>query len=201
VQQSKKTVGTYSETEDLIAAIQGEFGSDYTIADWNDLVAIEDIDEWINCMELEDETERFMLTRDGEYFYNGNRQYMVCYYENGNVPGNWLVHDHIANKLYLGSWYDLDYHVLAKKGPTSVQEIKSDLFDIYPNPASSLLNIRYEGLKKIQISIINSNGQNVNSSILTQKSIDVSTFPTGIYLIKITDENGNILLSRKILKK
>jgi len=126
---------------------------------------------------------------------------MVGYYENGNVPGNWLVHDQIANKLYLGSWYDLDYHVLAKKGPASVQEIKSNLFDIYPNPASSLLNIRYEGLKKIQISIINSNGQNVNSSILTQKSIDVSTFPTGIYLIKITDENGNILLSRKILKK
>jgi len=108
----RTTNGTYSETDNLIEALQGEFGTTYTIGDWNHLKAIANIDEWISCMELEEDVS-FMLTRNGSYTYSGNRQYFVRYSTDG-VGSGWLIHDQIGN-LYLGSWYGLNYKILCVK--------------------------------------------------------------------------------------
>ena len=125
------TSETYSETENLIAAIQGEFGNEYTIGDWSDLQAISDIDDWITCMGLaEDQT--FMLTRDGEYFYNGNRQYYVQYSSDGVPYPGFLVHDQIGD-LYLGSWYGIEMNILAKNGNANLDEFITEFHDLNDN--------------------------------------------------------------------
>lgn len=125
------TIGTYSETEDLIAAIQAEFGDDYTIGDWTDLEAVSDIDDWISCMNFS-EDQTFMLTRNGEYFYNGNRQYYVHYSSDGIPYPNFLVHDQIGD-LYLGSWYGLDYNILAKHEIQTFIEFITEFHDLNDN--------------------------------------------------------------------
>ncbi|MBX2842057.1 MAG: VCBS repeat-containing protein, partial [Flammeovirgaceae bacterium] len=75
--------------------------------------------------------------------------------------------------------------------------------DFYPNPTSGLLSIefseaQYEGstLRIIDLSgnvIINTNPQS------NLESIDISSFQSGIYLLKVT--NGNQEFSQKIIKK
>jgi len=111
------TFRTYSEREDLFRAVERELGREWTIADWEDLKAIPNIDAWIAAMRLRDE-QSFYVTRNGKLFYSGNRQYNVQYFASGRIPSNYLVHDKIGNKLVLGSWFDLNHPILAiKKGP------------------------------------------------------------------------------------
>jgi len=89
-------------------------------------------------------------------------------------------------------------------GTTGVEDLGLSLFNInvYPNPTSGILNFKSEMNQVLQIGIFNNYGQIVYSSaVLNDNSIDISRLSTGIYFVKLTDENGNILLSRKILKE
>jgi hypothetical protein len=79
---------------------------------------------------------------------------------------------------------------------------------LYPNPASSILQLRitneYIGL--IQVKIENLNGMQIRSGMLqkTEKilktSIDISLIDNGLYIISGLDENGEILFRSKLLK-
>lgn len=107
------TAGTYSETDDLEASVQSEYGVNYTVADWTDLEALADIDAWIACMELED-NQSFNLLVNGEQIYSGDRQYFMRYCADGDPGSNFLIHDQIGSSIFLGSWAG-SRHVLAKE--------------------------------------------------------------------------------------
>lgn len=78
-------------------------------------------------------------------------------------------------------------------GNAGVESIKSQpSVSIYPNPASSIVNISTKNATSIKV--INSIGQtiytsNVNSST---QSIDVSNFATGIYFVEISNTTEKI---------
>ena len=84
-------------------------------------------------------------------------------------------------------------------GLESVDE-QSNLFNIYPNPVTSLLQFDTSAdIKNIQIH--NQTGELVFQSQLTQsKTIDVSDLKEGIYFLLMEDKNG-LILSRKFLKQ
>jgi hypothetical protein len=108
------TRGIYSENIDLERALQKELGKDYSIADWNDLKSIRDIDEWIASSHLRN-GQTFMVTRDGKENYSGKRHYFVHYSSTGRPPAGFLVHDKIGRKLFLGSWYGESRSILSKR--------------------------------------------------------------------------------------
>jgi hypothetical protein len=198
----KLTCDTYSDTDNLIGAIQSELGTNYTIADWNNLKALPDINAWISCMNLEDNAS-FMVTRNGEYLYSGNRQYFVRHYPDGNVPGGWLVHDQIGNKLFLGSWYDINCKILAlNTSASSVIGLSLKKNTIYPNPAKDLLFIDSQENLNGRIEIYNSLGQIVfTEKLFNNLVIDLSTYVKGFYFVAIKDDVGKIIFSEKILKE
>ena len=110
------TQKTYSEKIDLNKAVKKELGDNYSLADWNDLKAIKNIGEWIQSVHLKDGWT-FMLTNAGKTSFSNRRQYFVLYTTKGAPPTGFLAHDKIGNKLFLGSWFDLNAHILAlKKG-------------------------------------------------------------------------------------
>ena len=196
----KTTCDKYSETDNLIEAIQNEFGSNYTIADWNDLENISDINAWIICMGFP-EDQSFMLTRDGNYFYSGNRQYFVRYSTDG-VGSNWLIHDQIGD-LYLGSWYGLNYNILAINGTTSVYEEKDLQLSVFPNPTNGYLTISCESKEEYILSISTMLGQIIKSIKFENNEIivDLNQFDNGIYIVLIADKQGNLVFSEKIIKE
>lgn len=104
----------YSETTDLTQAAKNNLGSSYDIADWNDLKNINDIQSWIICMGISHD-QTFLVTRNGNDFYSGNRHYYVHYSTDGLPYSGFLAHDKINNVLFLGSWYGLNMQVLGKK--------------------------------------------------------------------------------------
>jgi hypothetical protein len=191
------TSNTYSETDDLISVIQGEYGSNFTIADWNDLLAISNLNTWASCMGLAEDV-LFMVTKDGNYIYSGSRQYFVRYSTDG-VEGSFLIHAQSGN-FYLGSWYGLNQKILAKNATASIIfENEKSKINIYPNPANETIII--DGLQAGKIDIINLQGQVIKKLDVSNEktSIDISKLSGGVYTMKIKTNDGIIV--KKLIKQ
>lgn len=81
-------------------------------------------------------------------------------------------------------------------GNNSIVEVKNIL---YPNPASSTLNINKkhdETISKIELySVIGNKVKEFNPNLI----MDISDLPNGIYFARITDRNNNVISSRIIV--
>ena len=70
-------------------------------------------------------------------------------------------------------------------------------FEVYPNPASSVVNVKLnEGIKWIEIYSLD--GKRLITSV--EKNINIADLPSGIYLIKVTDNRDKIGI-KKFMKK
>ena len=69
-----------------------------------------------------------------------------------------------------------------------IEEINKNTISIYPNPTSDIITISAENLTISQINIYNQLGQQM--PIDPGTSIDVSTFPKGLYIVEIETEDG-----------
>lgn len=82
--------------------------------------------------------------------------------------------------------------------PTTVKDPEKINYDIYPNPAKS--SLYFENLDGAEsISIFNSTGQQVIVRKGLKSStarIDVSSLPTGIYVISVYDKGGNATIKK-----
>jgi hypothetical protein len=98
-----------------------------------------------------------------------------------------------------------DYSLLAVEGGcvVSVEEVgnsKND-FVLFPNPASDELNIAVKSSHElILLKVFNVFGKEVlSSAFINQIDIDVSSFPVGIYLVKLFNEKNEFVYSEKII--
>lgn len=86
---------------------------------------------------------------------------------------------------------------------SSVEDLGSNsTFNIYPNPANTYINITYSGLTPMpdNYEIIDASGKVIAKEKISSAGstlIDVSHFPSSIYLIHLL-ENGKIIGSKKI---
>jgi len=72
---------------------------------------------------------------------------------------------------------------------------------IFPNPAGDRIQIIYHGQPEATLRIINLNGQAVHEQRLssTRTTLNISSWPQGLYIIQIMDETG-INITNRILK-
>ena len=72
-----------------------------------------------------------------------------------------------------------------------IDEIDSDNnFTIYPNPTSSILNIKTRRTIG-NISIYDLSGRKIKTNTSNENKVDVTNLPSGIYIIQLTFDNGN----------
>jgi len=110
----KMTGAKFSEKQNLLDVVRKEFSGKCSLVDWNDLKGIQNIDQWISCMNLQPD-QTYFLTRDGKFTFSNNRQYFMLYVSNGQIPSGFLAHDRIGRKLILGSWYGVNRQILVKE--------------------------------------------------------------------------------------
>lgn len=72
----------------------------------------------------------------------------------------------------------------------------SDMIKVYPNPSSGLVNIRInQFVGKINLQVVDLNGRVVysleNGNFNIEKTIDLSSFQSGVYILKINGESLN----------
>jgi hypothetical protein len=81
------------------------------------------------------------------------------------------------------------YTITSKLATRLIKPTEDKPFQIYPNPADDKLSIQQTSeLEKFQLSLISIQGQQVLQT--TEKQIDVSRVPNGIYLAKIRTERA-----------
>lgn len=110
----KLTVKSFSEKQNLREEIRRDFNGKCEIADWSDLKALPNIDEWISRTRLQKD-QTFFVTKNGELTLGRDRQYFVLYSPSGRLPSGFAAHDQIRNRLFLGSWYGERRQVLVKE--------------------------------------------------------------------------------------
>ena len=77
--------------------------------------------------------------------------------------------------------------------------LDDDAFDIYPNPATDIINIDVSGDLKYEVTIFDLQGRMVISKV-NQSEINIQTLSKGTFLIEIKDLNSGQKVSKKIIK-
>lgn len=100
--------------------------------------------------------------------------------------------DLLGNDRILNTTVDMGaYEFGAALGiPSYISENK---FTVFPNPTTSILNIQTNATIT-QIDIITLDGKQILST--AQKKIDVSNLPSGLYLIKITSKDNQLVIQK-----
>ena len=97
-----------------------------------------------------------------------------------------------------GTTYWDDFSI-TEATPTGMDKLKSPAFSVYPNPFSTDLNI--EGDDIVSIEIVNLAGQVILKTEANRiNKITASALAKGVYILKITDANGNVQ-SKKVIKR
>ncbi len=110
------TSGKYNEKEDLDQIIRSEFGDNFRLADWNEILLFNNkIEEWADGLGiLEGEGNSLLISNDGYRFWLGRHYYISRF--NHAKPENYLAHDTIDNDFVcLGSWFGINKYALAVK--------------------------------------------------------------------------------------
>lgn len=99
------------DVDDIPSQIEQEFGSDAKLADWNTLVDLYSDDKSGLVSFLDGvgvtEDDNAYLRRGGNQYWNGGDRHYFIKRHNGDVGGNFLVHDDLhSNTVSLGSWHN-----------------------------------------------------------------------------------------------
>ncbi|MBN9483430.1 MAG: hypothetical protein BGO70_13190 [Bacteroidetes bacterium 43-93] len=90
------------------------------------------------------------------------------------------------------------------KYPTSVNNFsKTSELMVYPNPAANDLNVVYGNMDVKTIGVYNLIGKAVSYYRTSGNSakLDLSAVPSGIYFLRLNDEQGHVLATRKFTKQ
>ena len=108
-----------------------------------------------------------------------------------NFPGTWPVK--LCVKTPNGCEDCLSTSVFVN--PLSVNDLTNTQWTIYPNPSTGKFFIKYEGAEIAKVAISDILGKTITEQIPTNGSselaIDLSNQKAGVYVITLTDENGN----------
>lgn len=122
---------------------------------------------------------------------------------NGFVEAEAIVNSVSGRKniylVYQGSNFKVDSFVFTKN-TDGIDDMQNPLsLNLYPNPASSYLNI--ESLYEGDVSVFDISGKEIESygRITNKISIDVDNFPLGMYIVQIKTSKGNF--KTKFFKK
>jgi hypothetical protein len=84
--------------------------------------------------------------------------------------------------------------------------VSKDLFNVYPNPVTSVVNLQAQAItdQPFVISVVDLNGKNLSQFNFPSKTsglrIDMSRYSHGLYFLRITDIKGDVKSEYKIIK-
>ena len=124
---------------------------------------------------------------DGTWYYY---KLYACYNDLGeclSAPANWIGDD---NQFYLHVLYSVD----------DIEEMENDAVALYPNPTQDKFTVEGEGLQ--HVTVYNSIGQKVydadcegNTTVISLNNVE-----SGLYMVRIATENGNLTKRITIIK-
>lgn len=139
-----------------------------------------------------------MITRDSSLVLGSVATYTDYYWfrQGGGVPILHLASTNFAE----GS--NPTYTALANKtasAATGIAQVGQTNINLYPNPTDGKVNIDLPNGVVSTITVLDLTGKKLLEQVANQTmAIDLSRYSNGLYLIKITDQNGKLLATDKI---
>ena len=143
------------------------------------------------------------VTNDAIALFNPLAEYdsipAVTYVEDEN--GDIITNNDLSPKLF-GNWFSLGEHDCdCAPAVLGVKEVPQEVVSIFPNPSNGTVYVK--GITEFElIEVINTLGQKVQTIENNSKSIvsiDLNN-NKGIYLVRLTNINGNQVVKRVIVK-
>lgn len=92
--------------------------------------------------------------------------------------------------------YELDFNCTYT--PTAIHLINKIKVEIFPNPATNYIEVKYDDKQSFKIEIFSINGQLLNQTN-GQHIIPLDMLPNGIFSIKITDNISDVFIVDKFI--
>lgn len=83
----------------------------------------------------------------------------------------------------------------------SIEENIQPIVEIYPNPTENKIQLNTSIETSIGYEIYNNVGQIILKGKTVDKTVNISEIETGIYFIRLSDANGNIVSTQKLVKR
>ena len=137
------------------------------------------------------------------------------YYIDNTTPTNWLPFSNnlpnveisefeintANNYIYAGTYGRGVWKSALYDAVLSVHDVELNTIAVYPNPATKSLNLSWNKSDEVSIKMFNSIGKLVfftkGVSLMNPIQIDVNSFATGVYFVKINTENG--ITTKKVM--
>lgn len=124
---------------------------------------------------------------------------MIGYTQASVPPGSHFI---TVNVKEQGGTYEHDITFIFHKWNTNVSGINKATEDVvlYPNPARSELNVTYnKNLSVKNLAIYNLLGKQVSNYRVSGSSakLDIEKIPSGIYFIRLMDNSGRVVATRR----
>lgn len=120
-----------------------------------------------------------------------------------NVIINELEINVATNKIYAGTYGRGLWKSDLFESSLSVDEFGLNSISMYPNPATKELNLTWNKSDIVSVKIYNSIGKLIyyskNNNLLNSLKIDISNLSTGLYFVKMN--NNNAIITKKLLVK
>lgn len=123
-----------------------------------------------------------------------DRNYDSKRFLNFSIGGEWLKSAYdgtVMIRPVLGDSTEAHIHV--------PEPVKPGKLTLYPNPASQMLNLRWDGLTPagpVRVEVFHITGQRV-LDVITQSTLDVSGLTNGLYLVRVTDAGSALILDQQ----
>ena len=130
----------------------------------------------------------------------GDFHFQMLAYDDASVPpGTYYM---TINLKVNGGTFEKDITFIFNKWTTSVTGVNkvSDNVTLYPNPARSELNVTYnKDLNVKSLAIYNLVGKQVSNYRVsgTSAKLDIEKIPSGIYFVRLVDNAGQVVATRR----
>lgn len=124
---------------------------------------------------------------------------------NGYEDGYFIIQDADGNQLFIcekdADYFKYNLNVDIYSSTVDVEEIKDDEINIFPNPATSVVNISLDNLNSI--SVYNAVGQLVyeKDAESNDVTIDISSWLNGLYYVNVMTSDGKKSLQKIVVNK
>jgi len=84
----------------------------------------------------------------------------------------------------------------------ATQNQTKEAFQLYPNPTTGIFCISGTATETLSIKVYDTVGKQVwqNENYVLNSTVDLKECSSGIYFVKIDDNNGNLISTQKIIK-
>jgi hypothetical protein len=125
---------------------------------------------------------------------------MHLYASFGEISGAASGPFYVSIEVKEGSTTDTVTYI-ANKWPTAITTVKTnDNVIVYPNPAHDELNVIFSSIPDVKtLTVVNMIGKVVDVYKVNTNSakINIENIPSGVYILRLTDSQGHVVVTRK----